>query len=104
MFACTTRARVASGRRSFWPTAFPMTACAGPRSRAFQANYDVVMVDARGHGCSDAPQAGYGPDVMAEDLRGVITGLVGGRRSGAFKPDVAGSIERLDRGPSAAIA
>jgi pimeloyl-ACP methyl ester carboxylesterase len=33
------------------------------------------MVDARGHGRSDAPAAGYNPTVMADDLAGVITAL-----------------------------
>src|SRR5215217_8779916 len=33
------------------------------------------MVDARGHGRSDAPEGGYGPAEQAEDLAGVIAGL-----------------------------
>jgi N-formylmaleamate deformylase len=37
--------------------------------------YDVIMVDARGHGRSDAPERGYGPSEQAEDLAGVIAGL-----------------------------
>jgi N-formylmaleamate deformylase len=35
----------------------------------------VIMVDARGHGRSDAPEQGYGPIEHAADLHGVITGL-----------------------------
>jgi pimeloyl-ACP methyl ester carboxylesterase len=33
------------------------------------------MVDARGHGRSDAPERGYDPVVQADDLAGVIAGL-----------------------------
>ena len=33
------------------------------------------MVDARGHGHSDAPERGYGPAEQAEDLAGVIAAL-----------------------------
>jgi N-formylmaleamate deformylase len=39
------------------------------------SDYDVVMVDARGHGLSDAPEQGYGPLEQSDDLAGVITGL-----------------------------
>jgi N-formylmaleamate deformylase len=44
-------------------------------ARAFEDSYDVVMVDARGHGRSEAPAHGYGPFDQADDLAGVITGL-----------------------------
>ncbi len=44
-------------------------------AEALEQEYDVVMVDARGHGRSDAPEQGYGPLEQAEDLAGVITGL-----------------------------
>jgi pimeloyl-ACP methyl ester carboxylesterase len=37
--------------------------------------YDLVMVDARGHGRSDAPEEGYGPSEQAADLAGAIAGL-----------------------------
>ncbi|HVK02732.1 MAG TPA: alpha/beta fold hydrolase, partial [Armatimonadaceae bacterium] len=36
--------------------------CWTPVARALAPEYDVVMVDARGHGLSDAPEAGYGVD------------------------------------------
>ncbi len=49
--------------------------CWTPVARALEAQYDVVMVDARGHGRSDAPPHGYDPATMADDLAGVITGL-----------------------------
>ena len=44
-------------------------------ARALEADYDVIMPDARGHGRSDAPASGYGPDEMADDLAGLIRGL-----------------------------
>jgi pimeloyl-ACP methyl ester carboxylesterase len=37
--------------------------------------YDAVLVDARGHGYSDAPERGYGPVEQAADLAGVIAAL-----------------------------
>lgn len=47
-------------------------------------NYDVVLVDARGHGQSAAPEQGYGPEVQADDLAGVIEAL------GLHRPIVLG--------------
>jgi pimeloyl-ACP methyl ester carboxylesterase len=44
-------------------------------ARALERSYDVVMVDARGHGRSQAPARGYGPLDNADDLAGVIAGL-----------------------------
>ena len=38
-------------------------------------DYDVIMVDARGHGRSDAPEGGYDPGRQAEDLAAVIATL-----------------------------
>ncbi|MEZ4662611.1 MAG: alpha/beta hydrolase [Caldilineaceae bacterium] len=58
--------------------------CWTPVAKALEADYDVIMVDARGHGRSDAPEAGYNPPTMAADLAGVITGL------GLSKPVVMG--------------
>ena len=58
--------------------------CWTPVAQALAADYDVIMVDARGHGRSDAPEAGYNPAVMADDLAGVISGL------GLHKPAVLG--------------
>jgi len=46
--------------------------------------YDVILVDARGHGRSDAPEQGYGPEVQADDLAGVIGAL------GLHRPIVLG--------------
>lgn len=39
------------------------------------SEYDVIMVDARGHGESDAPESGYGPTEQAGDLAGLIEEL-----------------------------
>jgi N-formylmaleamate deformylase len=58
--------------------------CWTPVAEGLAADYDVIMVDARGHGRSDAPEQGYGPIEMAADLAGVITGL------GLNKPAVLG--------------
>ncbi len=40
-----------------------------------EPDYDVVMVDARGHGLSDAPESGYGPGEQASDVATVIRNL-----------------------------
>ncbi len=37
--------------------------------------FDVIMVDARGHGLSDAPETGYSADHHAEDVRELIQSL-----------------------------
>ena len=58
--------------------------CWTPVVQALEDDYDIIMVDARGHGRSDAPESGYGQPDMAEDLAGVITGL------GLHKPIVIG--------------
>jgi pimeloyl-ACP methyl ester carboxylesterase len=49
--------------------------CWTPVAEALEAEYDVIMVDARGHGRSDAPAQGYGPATQAADLVGVIKAL-----------------------------
>ena len=52
---------------------------AGPAGRRWRRrwlrNTTPIMVDARGHGHSDAPERGYGPAEQAEDLAGVIAAL-----------------------------
>jgi pimeloyl-ACP methyl ester carboxylesterase len=58
--------------------------CWTPVAKALEADYDVIMVDARGHGRSEAPAQGYSAIEMAADLAGVITGL------GLQKPAVLG--------------
>jgi pimeloyl-ACP methyl ester carboxylesterase len=49
--------------------------CWTPVARALEADYDVIMVDARGHGRSQAPERGYGHDDQASDLAGAIAAL-----------------------------
>ncbi|MCA9878331.1 MAG: alpha/beta hydrolase [Thermomicrobiales bacterium] len=58
--------------------------CWSPLARELEDDYDIIMVDARGHGQSDGPAGSYGPDVQAEDLAGLITAL------GLEKPAVLG--------------
>lgn len=80
--------------------------CWTPVAQALEADYDLIMMDARGHGLSDAPETGYTLTDMAGDLRGIITGLgltrpavighsMGGGITLAFAglyPDVPGAI------------
>ncbi len=49
--------------------------CWTPVAEALQADYDVVMADARGHGRSEAPEDGYGSVEQAADLHDVIAAL-----------------------------
>jgi N-formylmaleamate deformylase len=49
--------------------------CWTPVAEVLAADYDVVMVDARGHGRSAAPEQGYGSADHASDLAGVIRAL-----------------------------
>jgi N-formylmaleamate deformylase len=58
--------------------------CWTPVAEVLALDYDVIMVDARGHGQSDAPERGYNMADMAGDLRGVIAEL------GLHKPVVMG--------------
>ena len=58
--------------------------CWTPVAEALAPEYDVIMVDARGHGRSDAPEQGYGPAEQAADLAGVIAAL------GLHRPTVLG--------------
>lgn len=44
-------------------------------AETLQADYDVIMVDAHGHGKSDGPEHGYGAAEYAADYAGVIKGL-----------------------------
>jgi pimeloyl-ACP methyl ester carboxylesterase len=44
-------------------------------ARALEHAYDVVMVDARGHGRSDRMTSGYSQDLLTEDAAGVIRAL-----------------------------
>jgi len=44
-------------------------------ARELESDYDIIMVDARGHGRSDLPEVTYSTPEMTEDLAGVITAL-----------------------------
>ena len=49
--------------------------CWTPVTEQLEQQYDVIMVDARGHGRSDDPEEGYTPLDHAADVAGLITGL-----------------------------
>lgn len=92
--------------------------CWTPVAETLEANYDVIMVDARGHGRSDAPDGGYNATTMATDLAGVITGLgldqpvvmghsMGGSTTMALAglfPEIPGAIIIEDAGASNMMA
>jgi pimeloyl-ACP methyl ester carboxylesterase len=44
-------------------------------AKELEANFDIIMPDARGHGLSDSPKPSDPPDVQAEDLAGLIREL-----------------------------
>lgn len=50
-------------------------ACLLPLARTLQSEFDVVLPDARGHGASSAPEAGYLYDNLAGDVVGLIKQL-----------------------------
>lgn len=80
--------------------------CWTPVAQVLEADYDLIMVDARSHGRSESVTAAYGIQDLASDLRGVILGLglqrpallghsMGGRTTLALAglyPDVPGAI------------
>jgi pimeloyl-ACP methyl ester carboxylesterase len=86
--------------------------CWTPVAQALEAEYDVIMMDARGHGRSDAPESGYGPLDLAADLAAAIAALslerpavlghsMGGSTALALAslyPDVPGAILVEDSG------
>ena len=47
-------------------------------ARALEADYDLIMVDARGHGLSAVPKTGYSTDDHAADLADVVRALEAG--------------------------
>jgi N-formylmaleamate deformylase len=63
--------------------------CWTPVAQALEADYDLVMPDARGHGLSDAPDGGYDHATRAADLAAFVEALrlerpvVGGHSMGA---------------------
>jgi pimeloyl-ACP methyl ester carboxylesterase len=44
-------------------------------TKELESNFDVIMIDARGHGLSDPPKPGDSIDVQADDLAGLIREL-----------------------------
>ncbi len=58
--------------------------CWTPLARALESEFDIVMVDARAHGESEAPEAGYEPATLAADLAAVI------REIGLDRPAILG--------------
>ena len=44
-------------------------------AQVLQADYDLLMPDARGHGLSEAPENGYSAEDHAADIAGLIRGL-----------------------------
>jgi pimeloyl-ACP methyl ester carboxylesterase len=53
-------------------------------ARVLEADYDLILPDARGHGLSEAPAVGYSSKDRADDLAGLIQAL------GLTKPIVGG--------------
>ena len=49
--------------------------CWIPAAEVLAEKYDVIMVDLRGHGKSDAPDQGYNYETMATEVAGLIEGL-----------------------------
>ena len=49
--------------------------CWTPVAQALEAQYDVVMYDARGHGLSELPEAGADRDAASADLAGLVQSL-----------------------------
>jgi len=49
--------------------------CWTPVAEALSANHDVVMVDSRGHGKTEAPEDGYTLRNVSTELAGVVNGL-----------------------------
>jgi pimeloyl-ACP methyl ester carboxylesterase len=49
--------------------------CWTPVAEALSADYDVIMIDARGHGLSEAPASSYCVKAMGADLAGLIEAL-----------------------------
>jgi N-formylmaleamate deformylase len=49
--------------------------CWSPVAEVFAKDFDVIMVDARGHGKSDAPEDGYTLHNLGAELAGVVQAL-----------------------------
>ncbi len=44
-------------------------------AKELEQDYDIIMVDARGHGRSDGIASGFSSNLLVEDAAGVISGL-----------------------------
>ncbi len=82
-------------------------ACWIPLARALEDEWDVVMPDARGHGGSSTPVAGYGYADHANDVVGLIQGLglpapvlLGHSMGGMTAAVVASQLGTAIRGPT----
>lgn len=80
-------------------------ACWSPLARSLEADFDVVMPDARGHGKSSTPRNGYRYDDHASDVVALIRGLglaaprlLGHSMGGMTAALVASQIGELIRG------
>ncbi len=60
--------------------------CWGRLALLLEPEFDVIMVDARGHGLSGSPESGYKIDRQVEDVSGVI------QETGVHKPVVIGHV------------
>jgi UDP-N-acetylglucosamine 3-dehydrogenase len=49
--------------------------CWNPVARALENDYDVIMVDARGHGLTDAPAQGHDTETRADDVAAFVQAL-----------------------------
>ena len=49
--------------------------CWTPVTKALEADYDVIMPDARWHGFSDGPEGAFGPATLADDLAEFVKAL-----------------------------
>ncbi len=63
--------------------------CWSRLARALEGEFDLIMVDARGHGLSDKPAHGYAPADHAADLAGLIEAL-GLQKPGAIGHSMGG--------------
>ena len=64
-----------TSHHSFWRTASATTGAVGRVEPLLAQHYDIIAIDARGHGLSSDPPAGYGRAKHAADLAGLIATL-----------------------------
>lgn len=49
--------------------------CWASLARSFENEYDLITLDARGHGLSGGPENGYSPEILVEDIAAFIHAL-----------------------------